>query len=257
MNQVASTKHFDAIHDAYAFFLDHSTETEQDEAAYWQQLRPLAAAGRPVRLLDFGGGDGANLGRLLKRVAFAPDRLHLDVVEPDAAYRRQAVARLQAFTRTPVAAWPTLPAPNDSSFDCILSNHVLYYVPNLAETVDRLRQLLAPQGRFLTTMGDRENGFSKLVRRLYAGIGLAYPHQEAEELEAVLAASGQAYRKIRVDDVLRFPDTPDNRLVLLRFMLGDFFARLDRAVCLAALDAWAEAGDIVLRTFHFLFVIRK
>jgi trans-aconitate 2-methyltransferase len=257
MNQVESTKHFDAIHDAYAFFLDHTTEAAQDRQAYLARLLPLARSGRPARLLDFGGGDGGFLADLLTGAGFAPDRLELAVVEPDAGYRGQAVERLAPFSSVPVAAWPELPDQEGRGFDLILSNHVLYYVPDLSGTVARIRRLLAADGLLLTTMGDRDNGFSRLVNRMYATIGLDFPHQEAEELEAVLAASGQAFRKTRVDDELRFPDTRENRVTILRFMLGDYFTRLDLDTIVAMLDAWAENGDIVLRTFHFLFAIGK
>jgi SAM-dependent methyltransferase len=257
MGQVESSKHFAAIHDAYAFFLEHTTEAREDAAAYLAQVLPLVRSGRPVRLLDFGGGDGEFLAGLLARAGFEPGLLGLTVVEPDAGYRRLAADRLAPFTAAPVVAWSRLPDDGAPDFDLILSNHVFYYVPDLGGTLARLRRLLAEDGRVLTTMGDRNNGFYKLVSRIYAALPLDYPHQGAEELEAVLAASGQAYGKTRIEDELRFPDTRENRITILRFMLGDYFVRPDTDTIVAMLDAWAEPGEIVLRTFHFLFAIRK
>lgn len=256
MTEVASTKHFDAIHDAYDFFLAHTTEAEADAAAYLEYLRPLAASGRPARLLDFGGGDGGFLARLLTEAGFAPDRLHLALVDPDPGYREAAASRLAPFTAFPVAVHPDLAEDDPGGYDLILSNHALYYVPDLADALARLRRRLVPDGRLLTTMGDRQNGFFTLVTRMYATIDFVPPHQGAEELEAVLAAAGQTWQKTRVDDELRFPDTPENRVLLLRFMLGDYFTRMDRGVILPMLDPLADGNEVVLRTFHFLFAIR-
>ena len=89
-----SSKPFAPIRDAYAFFLQHGTETEADLRAYLPHLPSLAPADRTLRMLDFGCGDGAFTAALLEHVCWPTTRLQLALVEPDDVYRQQAVARL-------------------------------------------------------------------------------------------------------------------------------------------------------------------
>ena len=108
--QHTGRKAFGPIRDAYAFFQQHATETEADIRAYWPHLQAVEAGDQPIRMLDFGCGDGAFTAALLDHAAWLPARLQLALVEPDDVYRHRAVARLQAYTTQPVLAWPALPA---------------------------------------------------------------------------------------------------------------------------------------------------
>jgi len=254
MGQVATTKSFESLHDAYAFFQDHSTEADADLEGYLPYLRTLARPGRPGRLLDFGCGDGVFSGRLLERAGLDPARLELSLVEPDPGYRGEAVARLQAFCRPPVAAWPEFPDDGAGPFDLILSNHALYYVPDLAGTLARLLERLAPGGLLLTAMGDGGNIFAQWVDRVYAALGEVPPHYRSEDLEAALTGLGRTWRQERIDYVLDFPDNPDNRIKILRFMLGETYARLDRNWLLTLFDAQAADGRVTARTHHYHYV---
>jgi len=252
-----TTKNFESLHDAYAFFQTHSTEAEQDRLGYLARLTPLAASGRPVRLLDFGSGDGGFLTALLCRAGFDPKKLTISLVEPDAGYRGQAVARVQPFTAAPIRAWAELPSEAEGPFDLVLANHVLYYVIDLADTVARIRRVLADDGMFLTTMGDHGNAFAQWSDKVYAALGITPPHNLSPDLEAALAASGQAYDKTTITYDLDFPDSPANRILLLRFMLGQNFDRMPEEWLMALLDPHAADGRVTVRTFHYQFAIRK
>jgi trans-aconitate methyltransferase len=129
--QHTSRKSFGPIRDAYAFFQQHATETEADIRAYLPHLLVVATGDQPIRMLDFGCGDGAFTAALLAHAPWSPARLQLALVEPDDVYRQQAVARLQAYTTRPVRAWAALPAHLRSCVDLVLANHVLYFVPDL------------------------------------------------------------------------------------------------------------------------------
>src|SRR5881628_2923153 len=90
----SSRKPFELIHDAYAFFQQHTTETEADIRAYLPHLRAMATADQPIRMLEFGCGDGQFTAALLGHAPWLQARLQLALVEPDDVYRHQAVARL-------------------------------------------------------------------------------------------------------------------------------------------------------------------
>ena len=99
--QHTSRKAFGPIRDAYAFFQRHTTETEADIRAYLPHLLAATMGEQPIRMLDFGCGDGAFTAALLDHASWLPARLQLALVEPDDVYRQQAVARLQAYTTQP------------------------------------------------------------------------------------------------------------------------------------------------------------
>jgi len=252
-----TTKNFESLHDAYTFFQEHSTEAEQDRLGYLSHLVPLARSGRPIRLLDFGSGDGGFLTAVLDRAGFDPQKLTLSLVEPDAGYRRQAVASLQAFTERPIRAWPELPTEEDGPFDVVLANHVLYYVIDLADTVARIRRVLADDGIFLTTMGDHGNAFSQWSDQVYAALHVTPPHYLAPDLETILTDAGQPFEKTTITYDLGFPDSAANRILLLRFMLGQNFDRLPPNQLLALLDPHTADGRVAVRTYHYQLAIRK
>lgn len=252
-----SRKLFGPIRDAYAFFLQHSTEVEADVRAYLPHLYRLAAGDRPLRLLDVGCGDGAFTAALLARTGWPSARLHLALVEPDAVYRQQAVARLQPLTTQPVRAWAALPSPSQAAYDLVLAHHVLSYVPGLASTVTALWHSLAPEGLWLTAMGRQHHTFTQWCRQCFAWLGQPYPYHTADDLEGVLTSQGVAYAIEDVYYTLRFPDTVEHRLTLMRFLLGQAYPQVPRDAMLALLDPYAHSGQVALCLKHEHFIVRQ
>src|SRR5512145_2596372 len=118
MSQISS-KPFGPIRDAYAFFQQHATETEADIRAYLPHIHGMALGDSPLRLLDFGCGDGGFTAALLGSICLPPARLRLALVEPDDVYRHQAIAQLQPYSTQPVQAWPALPPHLHACFDLL------------------------------------------------------------------------------------------------------------------------------------------
>ena len=132
-------KDFGQIADDYAFFETHATEAQNDAAAYVRRLQTIRPAGN-LRMLDFGCGSGRFTAQFLKATDWPPDGVRLTLVEPVEAARAAAVARLAPFTTQAIADSPSLSPGLEGSFEVVLSNHVLYYVPALKE---RLAELIA------------------------------------------------------------------------------------------------------------------
>ena len=72
-----TSKPFEPIRDAYAFFQQHTTETEEDICAYLPHIHGVSMGDSPLRTLDFGCGDDTFTAALLGRVHVPPERLQL------------------------------------------------------------------------------------------------------------------------------------------------------------------------------------
>jgi trans-aconitate 2-methyltransferase len=252
-----SRKSFGPIRDAYAFFQQHATETEADIRAYLPHLLAVVMEDQPVRMLDFGCGDGQFTAALLGRVPWAPALLQLALVEPDDVYRHQAVARLQSYTTQPVHAWPALPPHLQACFDLVLTNHVLYYVPDLDSTLAALFRTLATPGLFLTAMAGQRSIFAQWCQQCFAWLGQLYPFHSTEDVEGALARQDVAYGKEDVHYEFVFPDTAEHRLTVMRFLLGNAYHDISQSAMLALFDPYAQGGQVVMRLVHEHFMVQR
>jgi SAM-dependent methyltransferase len=252
---VTSRKHFGPIRDDYAFFQQHTTEAEADLRAYAPHIHRLSRGDTPIRMLDFGCGDGGFTAQFLVWSRFPPERLWLSLVEPDAPSLQQAVVRLAAFTSHPVRAWSALPPHLHACFELILVNHVLYYMPDIEGTLSTILHALATPGLFLTAMAGRANALAQLCLRCCEVIGKPFPFWTAEDCEAALARLGEIYCMEEVHYELVFPDTAENRLRIGRFLLGSDYHAVPRQALLQCFDPYSHAGRVVMPPVHKHFVV--
>ncbi|MEQ8786591.1 MAG: class I SAM-dependent methyltransferase [Pirellulaceae bacterium] len=251
-----SSKDFGPIREDYAFFEDHATEAAQDARAYAVHVRALPKHSRPIPMLDIGCGEGRFSSRFLEACGLPADRLRLTLVEPDEVYRRRAVERLERLTAHPVSAWPAMPAELDGRFDLVLANHVFYYVTNLDEVVGAIRRLLAPAGLFLAAMAGQNNLLIQFWNHCFGLLGKPVPFHTGEDFAAALSRCGIGYLRKEVSYTLEFPDAEENRLRILRFLLGSHFADVPRPPMLELFDPHAEDGRIVMRITHDHYILR-
>ncbi|MCS6852179.1 MAG: class I SAM-dependent methyltransferase [Gemmataceae bacterium] len=251
---VATTKDFTSIREEYAFFFQHATQADRDASAYLPLLHQLPPG--PIRFLDFGCGPGGFTARLLRMLALPPERLWLSLVEPVEVYRREALTELQQFTAHPIDAWPALPAAVAGPFRVVLANHVFYYVPDLDTQLKAIISNLAPDGVFLIAIAAQDSTLIQLWNRWYARIGKQVPYHTAEDVEAVLGQLPVRVLKERVDFDLVFPDTEENRLKIVRFLMGHDWSALPRDEALAPFDSYSSGGQIAIRSGQPHFVVR-
>lgn len=250
------SKDFGQIADDYAFFMTHATEAEHDADDYARELAGLAQGRSSIRLLDFGSGGGEFTERLLKKLAWPADKLALHLVEPVESQRVESVNRLQKYATCWQAGAPAivtsarLPEVNSAGpFDVVLSNHALYYVDDLAETVRGLAGLMAPGGKLLVAMASWQNALMQLWQLGFGLIDQPVPYYAADDLTAELDHLGVAFRTERSHYELRFPDSEQNRLRMLRFLLAEHLDEMPQGELLAFFDQYAEHGEIVIRTW--------
>lgn len=242
------SKDFTPIRGDYEFFAAHSTEAAADLDAYAERLRSFDAPAGPLRMLDFGCGPGSFTARFLDRLGFEPGRLELTLVEPSEAYRRGAIERLGPMARRPIRAAAELAPAALGEFDLILSNHVLYYVPELEAALAHLAAALAPGGLFLTAIAGRDNALVDLWFRGFPLIGKPVPYHTAEDVGSALTRLGRPFGRRDVRYELIFPDTQDNRLKILRFLFGEHLTALPADELLGFFEPYASAGRIEMGT---------
>lgn len=263
---VATTKDFGPIRDDYTFFENHSTEAEQDLNAYVpgfravleQRLRISTPTGRALpkcRVLDYGCGPGTFSAQLYDRLGCPPDRLCLSLVEPQPIYREQAMAALARFSTSRLQASSSLQTTHDQAYDLIVANHVFYYVPDLDAVLPAIVRALAPGGMFQTAIAGLENILIQFWMKAFAMLGQPVPYHTAESVAHVLERHRIPARTQEVTYRLEFPDSPNNRSRVLRFLLGEHYSLLPTQDIRRFFDPYAAAGMITIDTCQTHFAI--
>ena len=104
-------------------------------------------------------------------------------------------------------------------------------------------------------MAGQSNVLIQFWNSCFALIGKPVPFYTAEDLEDILATQGAGYRKQEIQYELVFPDAEENRLKILRFLLGSYFEEVPRLAMLDLFTPYAHGGQIVIQTVHEQFVI--
>jgi SAM-dependent methyltransferase len=241
-------KDFDEIASDYAFFEQHTTEAQEDARAYQAQVATIESADRIVNMLDFGCGSGIFTVRFLEHTGWPPERLRLTLVEPAESVRHEAVARLARFTASPLVESPALPSTVTERFDIVLANHVFSFVPNLEDTLNQLIATLAPTGVFLIAIGARANVLREFLIAAFKLLDREMPYNTSEDFEVALHALDANYEKCQVPYELSFPDSVENRMRIIRFLLADHhLAQLPQQLLLERFDQFSHAGRIDIR----------
>lgn len=246
---------FDPILDDYAFFETHSTEAESDLKAYAAYLPQLVNPGPSMYFLDFGCGTGSFTRLFLQQLNCPPETLELTLIEPGDKARSKAAETLRPFSGRTIRHYATLPDNPEKPYNLALANHVLYYVPDLAQTIHALHDRLRPGGKLLAAMAGSENVLIQCWELGFGLLGINVPYFTGDDLPGVLDQLEIAWHRDAVNFVINFPDTPENRLKILRFLFGVRLADFPQAPLLAFFDPYRRNSDIWIETSHFVYTI--
>jgi trans-aconitate 2-methyltransferase len=249
-------KDFAPIENDYAFFATHADEAENDSSAYASALADLADGRSDLRMIDFGCGTGEFTERLLTKLAWPPEGLQLGLVEPVEHQRAEAVRRLARFSRGEIAAATSLTGlAAQGPFDVLLSNHALYYVNDIEATLRQFIAALADGGRMLTAIADWDNVLVDLWTQGFGILGQPVPYYAATDVAQGLSKLGVPFGRTKVPYRLRFADSVDNRLKILRFLFAEHLADSIRAPLLAQFDRYRDEGQIDINTHSYHFAV--
>lgn len=258
---VPSPVDYAEIRGDFAFFLAHSTETEAQIAALRPHLAWLAQRRQAARMLDFGCGDGRFAARLLRAAGPPHERLALVLVEPATALRAEAARRLAPLAREVADAGEEYGDQSGvavgPAFDLILANHSLYYVAAPAATVRALARRLAPGGRLIAALLDRDNALAQIWRAGFAAAGLSFPFPLAEDFEEILRGAGLTPEREEIGYRIAFPDRAEARRRILRFLLGANLERLPDARADALFAPYRRGARVIIETAYPHLVVRQ
>ncbi|MGH3564009.1 MAG: class I SAM-dependent methyltransferase [Mycobacterium sp.] len=249
------SKNFDDIASDYAFFRQHATVEQGEVRAYQEHLGAVKPANRIVNLLDFGCGSGTFTARFLEAVDWPPERLRLMLVDPAESLRREAVVRLADFTDSRPVESSALPMGLDRRFDIVLANHVLYYVPDLRGTLRQLIDRLAPAGVLLAAMEPPTSVLREPSVIGFRLLGQEVPYHTPEDLEIALQSLGANYEKHQVRYELSFPDSIENRMRIIRFLLADHLAQMPEQPLLEWFGQFSRDGRIEMQPQSEVFSV--
>lgn len=244
-------KDFGEIASEYLLFEQHATEAQEDAGAYQAQVATITPADGIMNTLDFGCGSGTFTARFLEHTDWQPEHLRLTLVEPAESVRREAVTRLARFTASRLVESSALPIPLAERFDIVLANHVFYHVPDLEGTLRQLIGALTPTGAFLTAISARTNALRKWP------LGCKTPYNTSEDIKAALQALNANYETYQVPYELSFPDSVENRMRIIRFLLADHLAQLPQQPFVEWFDQFSHAGRIEIHFENDHYVLRR
>lgn len=252
-------KSFENLKKDYDFFQRHSTELQVVSRAMAVALRGVGSPQHPKQLLDFGSGNGHFLEELLKTAAVTPKSWSITIIDPVAEYRKRAVRRLAPWSKKPVQSWSELPRFQIAQFDRIIVNHVLYYVPDLAKTLNALWEMTANDGNISITLGhDTENIAVAFWEAMFRTIRKPVPYNFSSGVERYLNRQQWPYRKQKICSQLIFADTIRNRRSLARLTFGkEHLSLFDPRAIEGYLNTYSKSGTIQMQLVDELYRVEK
>jgi ubiquinone/menaquinone biosynthesis C-methylase UbiE len=146
------------------FALTYNRQVAKVEKAGLGEMRGRLLSGASGRVLEIGGGTGANLAH------YGPDVDSLTVTEPyEPMLRRLRRRAAEEAPKTEVVEAPAEELPfEDGSFDTAVSTLVLCGVSDQARSLAELRRVLRPGGRllFLEHVRSDDSGLARKQDRL-------------------------------------------------------------------------------------------
>lgn len=205
------------------------------------------------RVLDVGCGTGIVARHAARRVGVSGSVAGADINAAMLAVARELTDDLDPPIEFHQAPADALPFP-DGSFDAVLSQAVLQFVPEPAAALAELQRVLRPGGRLgLITHRPIEHqpGYRALAAVVTRHVGVEagevlrspYTLGDGERLRALVTGAGFAEVRVRIHVTeVRFPSTQELlRAETSSSPLGDLIDRLDADVRAALLDDVAGA----------------
>ena len=133
------------------------------------------------------------------------------------------------------------------------------FVPELETALGRIvPERMDPDGLFLTAIADRDNFLIDLwFRVLSTASANPCPTRPQRTWNRPLDTAGSVVRaEADPRTTLSFPDTVENRLTILRFLLSEHLAAMPRGEVLDLFEPYTAVGRVEIHTGHVQYYLR-
>ena len=250
-----AARDFSLIESDHVFFMDSATEAQADRESHLLELHQFFEEPRHLHWLDLGCSQGEFTSSLFCDWNWPPSHLSISLLEPVTDHRKVAVKTLSRFSGTPPREVLDLTQEVDASFDVILANHSCYYVEDAELTFKELKRVLRPDGLGIIAIAGQDNFLIQLWQQAFESLKKSLPYWIAEDFRSELEKSGLCFSEKSVPYEIRFADTIENRDRLLRFLLGEYWPKLDRHPLRLAFSPFSDGNNVCIQTQcqHFVF----
>ncbi|NEP60043.1 MAG: acyltransferase domain-containing protein, partial [Symploca sp. SIO2G7] len=135
--------------------------------------RTIAAAERPLRIVEIGGGTGATTASLLTAVAESSQQISYTFTDISPRFTTAAAERFRQFPFVEYALLDIEQSPKkqgfDSNFDLVIAANVLHATADIRQTLGYVGELLAPGGQLVLLEGTQPVGWIDLIFGLTPG----------------------------------------------------------------------------------------
>jgi trans-aconitate 2-methyltransferase len=234
-------KDFGSILTDYEFFMANSNEAEMGALRLSQVITSLKL--KDFNLLDFGAGNGAFTKTLVDKLSYKPKNLNL--VEP-VINCLEASREIEFPVSKVIRNLELKPTPAHNKVDIIISNHVLYYVNDLQNTTAQISESLKKNGIILITMANSNNDLISFWEDSFNSIGMDIPYNLQHDVIKAFENLGYSVRKTEVQAKLTFPDIEQHRQKIARFLIGDYYSKINSSTIHSLFDRHSNNGQVLM-----------
>lgn len=166
------------------------------------------------RFFDFGCGDGTFTAQILEKLASKNHKVEFSILDTDPTCPPKAQTQLSSYSQYPIKVRTKI----DTKIDIGISNHALYHVPNIVETLLQIYNRMSRNSKFAIVMANIKHDLPRLQKDLSEFLGDQMPKYFAEDVQYALKMSKIEFTSKEITSEFSFADTLENRRLALRLI---------------------------------------
>lgn len=242
-------KDFGKIENEYDFFVRNCDEQINNLRDLRDILNGLTDKDN-ISILDYGGGDGDFLSKLINKSASYNEIIML---EPCSNYKKCAINNLNPHKVSFVKRLKDV--PTNLKFDLIIANHVLYYVNDLSKTIFSLTKLLNTDGKLVINLANKNNETAAMTHFFFSKINKPNPFYFFEDVECYCSNRNIKQISKISNSTLKFEISDNNIISIAKFIFGDYYKQFKEHELIEYMKRFKDGGFIKIKLSDTIMVI--